>query len=244
MSAAELGLALPIFLACGVEAVEALTIVLAVGTTRGWCWTLAGAAGALLTLGVVVGALGPAVTSLPLDLLRVLVGAVLLAIGAQWLRKAVLRAAGRKAMHDENAIYARTAGAASRERRSDGVDRYAFTTSYMGVLVEGLEVVVVVVSFAADGHGLGIAVAAALAAVLAVALAGVALRAPLSRVPENTLKLCVGVMLTSFGAFWLCEGAGLAVSEVLLPAIILAVLACALGAARGLRLTRAAGSRA
>jgi len=110
--------------------------------------------------------------------------------------------------------------------------------------VEGLEVVVVVVSFAANGHGLGIAVAAALAAVLSVTLAGVALRAPLASVPENVLKLAVGVMLTSFGAFWLCEGAGLAVSEALLPAIILGVLGCALGAARGLRLTRAAGSRA
>jgi uncharacterized membrane protein len=108
VSATALGLALAIFLACAVEAVEALTVVLAVGSTRGWRWTLTGTVAALLTLAAIVGALGPAITSLPLDLLRVVVGAVLLAVGLQWLRKAVLRAAGRKALHDEQAIYLAT----------------------------------------------------------------------------------------------------------------------------------------
>jgi uncharacterized membrane protein len=109
------------------------------------------------------------------------------------------------------------------------------------MLLEGLEVVVIVVSFAAGGHGLGLGISAAVLAVLAVTLAGVVLRAPLARVPENTLKLCVAVMLTAFGAFWACEGAGVAMSEALLPAFILAVLCGALLAARGLRLARAAG---
>jgi uncharacterized membrane protein len=235
MSTAAIGLALAIFLACTVEAVEALTVVLAVGSTRGWRWALAGTAGALVTLAVIVGALGPAITALPLGVLRMVVGAVLLVVGLQWLRKAVLRAAGRKALHDEGAIYRTTSEQAQREgAHHAGVDRYALGTAYTGVLLEGLEVVVIVVSFAAAGHGLGIGAAAAGLAVLLVTLAGLALRAPLGRVPENTLKLCVGVMLTSFGAFWSCEGAGVAMSEALLPAIILGVLCAALAAARGL----------
>jgi uncharacterized membrane protein len=236
MSAANVGLGLAIFLACAVEAVEALTIVLAVGSARGWRWTLRGVLAALFTLGAIVGALGPAITALPLGLLRVLVGAVLLLVGLQWLRKAVLRAAGRKALHDERAIYRTTAREATREGRRSGVDRYAFTTAYTGVLLEGLEVVTIVLSFAAGGHGLGIGVAAALLAVLVVTLAGFAVRSPLARVPENTMKFAVGVMLTSLGGFWGAQGAGADVSEVLLPAIVLAVLSVALLATRRLRL--------
>jgi uncharacterized membrane protein len=240
MSAAALGLALAIFFACAVEAVEALTVVLAVGSTRGWRWTLAGAAGALLTLAAIVGALGPAITSLPLGLLRVVVGVVLLTVGLQWLRKAVLRAAGRKALHDEQAAFRAATLAARGAGRGAGVDAYALGTAYTAVLLEGLEVVVIVVGFAAAGHGLDLGIAAAGLAVLTVTLAGVALRAPLARVPENTLKLGVGVMLTSFGAFWACEGAGVEMSEALLPGIALAVLCGATLAARGLRLARAA----
>jgi uncharacterized membrane protein len=207
-----MSLALPIFLACAVEAVEALTVVLAVGTARGWRWTLAGAAGALLTLALVVGALGPALLAMPLQLLRLLVGLALLTVGVQWLRKAILRAAGRKALHDETAIYQATARAAEQEERrlAGGVDRYALSTSYVAVLLEGAEVVAIVLSFAASGHGLGVGIAAAGLAVVLVALAGVVLRAPLARVPENTLKMAVGIMLVSFGVFWLGEGAGLA----------------------------------
>ena len=217
MSGAEFGLGLAIFLACMVEAIEALTIVLAVGTTRGWRWTLAGAAGALLTLAVIVGALGPAITVLPIGVLRVVVGVVLLAVGAQWLRKAVLRAAGRKALHDEQEVYRETALAAQQESRRPGVDRYAL------------------VSFAAGGHGLRVGIVAALLAVLLVGVAGVALRSPLSKVPENLLKLCVAVMLVSLGGFWTAEGIGLAMSEAELPVIVAGVLCGALLAARALR---------
>jgi uncharacterized membrane protein len=239
VSAATLGSAAAIFLACAVEAVEALTIVLAVGTERGWRWALAGTTGALIALGAIIGALGPAITALPLDVLRLLVGAVLLLVGLQWLRKAVLRAAGRKALHDEQAIYLETARAAERESRREGVDRYALATSFSGVFLEGLEVVVIVVSFGAGGHGLGTGIAAAGAAVLVVVLAGVALRAPLARVPENAFKLFVGVMLTSLGAFWGSEGLGLSVSEAVLPAVVFVVLAAALATARRLRVTAA-----
>ncbi len=241
MTTADLGLGLAVFLACSVEAVEALTVVLAVGSTRSWRWTLSGVVGALLTLTAMVGALGPAIIALPVDLVRVLVGAVLLAIGLQWLRKAVLRAAGRKAHSDEQAVYLRTTREAQRERKKHGVDTYALTTAYTAVFVEGLEVVIIVVSFAAGGHGLRVGVVSALLAVLVVCVAGIAVRAPLARIPEDTLKFAVGVMLTSFGIYWLCEGAGLEVSDALLPAIIAAVLCGGLLAARGLRLTRARG---
>lgn len=235
MSGAELGLGFAIFLACAVEAVEALTIILAVGTTRGWRWTLIGAAGALMTLAVIVGALGPAIETLPIDALRVVVGVVLLAVGFQWLRKAVLRAAGRKALHDEDAIYAQTVRAAAREDRRSGVDRYALGTAYGAVLLEGLEVVLIVASFVAGGHGLRVGIVAALLAVLLIGLAGVALRSPLRRIPENALKFTIAVMLVSLGGFWTAEGVGLTMSEALLPAIIAAVLCAALLAARGLR---------
>lgn len=202
-------LALPIFLACAVEAVEALTVLLAVGYVRGWRWTLTGAAGALLTLSAVVAALGPALLALPLGWLRLLVGIALLAIGAQWLRKALLRAAGRKALHDERAIYEATTRAAQRgSSQLARVDRYALSTSYMAVLLEGAEVVAIVLGFTASGHGLGTGIAAAGLAVVLVALAGATLRAPLARVPENALKLAVAVMLVTFGVFWLGEGAG------------------------------------
>jgi uncharacterized membrane protein len=230
-------LAVAIFAACAVEAVEALTIVLAVGFARGWRWTLTGAAGAVVALGVIVAALGPALDALPLDVLRVAVGVVLLTVGAQWLRKAVLRAAGRKALHDERAIYRDATHAAGVAPARRGVDAYALTTAGGAVLVEGAEVVMIVLSFAAGGHGLAVGVVAAALAVGVVVVAGVALRAPLARVPENTLKLAVAVMLVSLGVFWTVEGAGLGMSEALLPVIVGAVLCVALLAARGLRLT-------
>ena len=209
MSGAEVGLALSVFLACAVEAVEALTIVLAVGTTRSWSSALGGTGAATLALAAIVAALGPALTSLPIDVLRVFVGGLLLIFGVQWLRKAILRAAGLKAKHDELRIFqeeteaARAAGA-----RHPGFDGYAFTISFKGVLLEGLEVVFIVVTFGANQNRVPLAVAAATLAVLAVVAAGVAVRAPLARVPENTMKFAVGVMLSSFGIFWLVEGAG------------------------------------
>jgi len=210
MNGAELGLAISVFLACAVEAVEALTIVLAVGYTRSWRSSLTGVGAAVLALAVLTAALGPALTALPIDVLRVIVGALLLIFGLQWLRKAILRAAGLKALHDERETYeqerasARAAGVVDWSR----LDPYSFTIAFKGVLLEGLEVVFIVLTFGANQHNVPLAAAAAGAAVLAVVVAGLAVHAPLSRVPENTMKFAVGVMLTSFGMFWGAEGAG------------------------------------
>jgi uncharacterized membrane protein len=209
MSGADIGLAGSVFLACAVEAVEALTIVLAVGTTRSWSSALYGVGAATVALAAIVLALGPAITSLPIGVLRVAVGGLLLTFGLQWLRKAILRAAGLKAKHDELAIYTAEAEAArSAGGRRRGFDGYSFTISFKGVLLEGLEVAFIVLTFGANQHRVGLAGAAAGLAVLAVVSIGVALRAPLARVPENGMKLAVGVMLTSFGMFWGAEGAG------------------------------------
>jgi uncharacterized membrane protein len=210
MSGAELGLALSVLLACAVEAVEALTIVLAVGTTRSWSSALYGVGAAVLVLAAVIAALGPALTLLPLNVLRVAVGGLLLIFGLQWLRKAVLRAAGLKALHDENQAFAqeREAARAAGARGSARFDGYSFALSFKGVLLEGLEVAFIVLTFGANQHRIGLAAAAAAVAVLLVAAAGVAAHAPLARVPENAMKFSVGVMLTSFGIFWGAEGAG------------------------------------
>ncbi len=209
MSGSELGLAVSVFLACTVEAVEALTIVLAVGTTRSWRSTLVGVGAAVLVLALVSAALGPALTTLPLDVLRVAVGGLLLIFGLQWLRKAILRACGLKALHDEQATYAQELAAARGAGAvGSGFDPYSFTISFKGVFLEGLEVVFIVLTFGANQHRVGLAAAAAAAAVLLVAGAGVAIHAPLARVPENTRKFAVGVMLTAFGTFWGAEGAG------------------------------------
>ncbi|HEY4916006.1 MAG TPA: hypothetical protein VIH92_03810 [Solirubrobacteraceae bacterium] len=209
MSGAEIGLLLSVFLACAVEAVEALTIVLAVGTTRSWSSSLTGVGAAALALAAIVAALGSAVTALPIGVLRVVVGGLLLTFGLQWLRKAILRGAGVKALHDELGIYEAEAEAAlAASRRGDGFDGYAFAVAFKGVLLEGLEVVFIVLTFGANQHHVRPAAAAAGVAVALVILAGVAARAPLARVPENTMKFAVGVMLTSFGMFWGAEGAG------------------------------------
>lgn len=211
MSGAELALAASVFAACTVEAVEALTIVLAVGSTRGWRWAMAGVGAGLGTLSAIVAAAGPALTSLPLAALRIGVGLVLLLFGLHWLRKAVLRAAHRKALHDELQVYGDQVAAALAQgaRRREGFDRYCFTVAFQGVFVEGVEIVVIVLSFSASRGHLGIAAGAAGLAVVCVALAGLAVRSPLARVPENTMKLLVGVMLTAFGVFWLTDGLGL-----------------------------------
>ncbi|HEY2284082.1 MAG TPA: hypothetical protein VGH60_11095 [Solirubrobacteraceae bacterium] len=209
MSGAELGLAVSVFLACAVEAVEALTIVLAVGATRSWTWALGGLAAAILALAMIVLVLGPAITSLPIDVLRVFVGGLLLIFGLQWLSKAILRSAGLKAKHDELLIYEREADAANAAGgRHVGFDAYSFAISFKGVFLEGLEVVFIVLTFGANQHRVSLAAGAAGIAVLTVAVVGFAARAPLAKVPENALKLGVGVMLTSFGMFWAAEGAG------------------------------------
>ena len=198
------------FIASAVEMVEALTIVLASGLSRGWRSSLAGLGAATVALAAIVGALGPALTLIPISALRLLVGALLLAFGLQWLRKAILRASGYKPLHDEDAIFAREiaeAQTAAHEERA-GLDWYGFTLSFKGVLLEGLEVAFIVITFGSTGKNVPLAAGAAAAALVLVATVGVLVRAPLARVPENTMKFAVGVMLTTFGIFWATEGAG------------------------------------
>ncbi len=227
MSGPEIGLALSVLLACSVEAVEALTIVLAVGTTRSWSSALYGVAAAVAGLALVIAALGPALTALPLNVLRVAVGGLLLVFGLQWLRKAVLRAAGLKALHDESEAFARQTQAARAAGASPAsrLDGYSFAIAFKGVFLEGLEVAFIVLTFGANQHRIGLAAAAAALAIVLVVLTGLAVHAPLSRVPENTLKFAVGVMLTSFGTFWGAEGAGASWpgGDASLPAIIAGV---------------------
>jgi uncharacterized membrane protein len=200
-----------VFLACMVEAVEALTIVLAAGTGRDWRSAISGVVAGLAVLAVVVAVLGPALTLIPLSTLRLVVGGLLLTFGLQWLRKAILRAAGLKALHDEDALFTSelaAARAAPADRRTLVGDWYAFTLSFKGVVLEGLEVAFIAVTFGANQHDIPLAAGAALAAVVVVAAAGIAVRAPLAWVPENTMKFVVGIMLSSFGIFWGAEGAG------------------------------------
>jgi uncharacterized membrane protein len=245
VTAPAVALLLTVFVACAVEAVEALTIVLAAGLTREWRSTLQGMAAALVVLAVVVAALGPALTAIPLTGLRLVVGALLAAFGLQWLRKSVLRASGYRDLHDESGIFARqvtAAESAGRQQRRGIGDWYAFTMSFKGVLLEGLEVVFIAITFGANQHDVGLAAVAALAAVLVVAAVGVAVRAPLARVPENAMKFVVGVMLTSFGTFWGAEGAGVSWpgGDAALLVIIPLMLAAGLGYTALLRRLRAA----
>ncbi len=239
MTGPELGLALAVFLACAVEAVEALTIVLAVGTTRSWRSALGGAGAATVALAVLVVALGPALTALPITVLRLVVGALLLIFGLQWLRKAILRGAHLKALHDESQAYAQEIAAAhAAGTTAAGFDGYSFAVAFKGVLLEGLEVAFIVLTFGANQHRVGLATAAAGAAIVLVLAAGVVVRAPLARVPENLMKLSVGVMLTSFGMFWGSEGAGAAWpgGDAALLAIVPGVALLALAAIELLRL--------
>ncbi|HYQ11676.1 MAG TPA: hypothetical protein VEP92_11035 [Gaiellaceae bacterium] len=210
MSTGNAFLVLSTFLACGVEMVEALTIVLASGVARGWRSSLAGLGAATVVLAILVVALGPALTHIPLQALRLVVGALLLVFGLQWLRKAILRASGYKALHDEDAIFARELAEAQSAEHVEraGIDWYGFTLSFKGVLLEGLEVVFIVLTFGSAQGSIPLAAAGAAAALVLVAGVGIAVRAPLARVPENTLKFAVGVMLTTFGIFWSAEGAG------------------------------------
>jgi uncharacterized membrane protein len=210
MTGTEWGLAVSVFLACSVEAVEALTIVLAVGETRSWRSAFTGVGAALLALAALTAALGPALTALPIGALRVAVGGLLLVFGLQWLRKAILRGSGLKALHDEAAAFAEETEAARAAGTFDPhrIDPYTFTVAFKGVLLEGLEVVFIVLTFGANQHDVPLAAAAAAVAVALVVLAGLAIHAPLARVPENAMKFVVGSMLTSFGMFWAGEGVG------------------------------------
>jgi uncharacterized membrane protein len=210
MTTSTVVLFLAVFAASAVEAVEALTIVLAVGVVRGWRSTLIGVGAAAAVLAAIVAGLGPALQRIPIDTLRLVVGALLLAFGMQWLRKAVLRASGYVALHDEGAAFTREreeAGAAEASAPRQ-MDWYSFTVAFKGVLLEGLEVAFIVVTFGSTEGHLGLAAAAAAAAAVLVIAVGLLVRGPLERVPENSLKFVVGVLLTGFGTFWGAEGAG------------------------------------
>jgi uncharacterized membrane protein len=232
------------FAASAVEAVEALTIVLAVGVVRGWRSTLVGVGAATAVLAAIIAVLGPALRLIPIDSLRFVVGALLLAFGLQWLRKAILRAAGYKPLHDEGAAFARE------RREAEGaspveagrMDWYSFTVAFKGVLLEGLEVTFIVVTFGSTQGRLGLAAAAAAAAVVAVVAVGLVVRGPLERVPENALKFGVGVLLTSFGIFWGGEGAGVSWpgSDVAILGVIAYVALLSLALTRLLRRRRPA----
>jgi uncharacterized membrane protein len=211
MTTRDVFLFLSTFLASAVEMVEALTIVLAVGVTRGWRSTLVGVGAAFLALAALVAALGPSIANAPIEVLQLVVGGLLLVFGLQWLRKAILRASGYVALHDEAAIYERERDEAQRAGKpaDRGIDWYSFTLAFKGVFLEGLEVAFIVITFGtARSGGIGIAAAAAAAAFVVVAVVGAVVHAPLSRVPENTLKFGVGLLLTTFGTFWSAEGAG------------------------------------
>jgi uncharacterized membrane protein len=200
-----------VFLACMVEAVEATTIVLAAGTSRDWRSAIVGVGVGVGALSAIVAVLGPAISTIPLQGLRLVVGGLLLVFGLQWLRKAILRASGYKALHDEDKIFAaelEAAREAPREARGLVTDWYAFTLSFKGVLLEGLEVAFIALTFGSNQHDIPLAAIAAVCAIVVVVALGLAVRAPLARVPENTMKFVVGIMLTAFGTFWGVEGAG------------------------------------
>ena len=242
MNAGAWGLLISSFLASAVETVEAFTIVLAVGITRGWKSTILGVLAALGVLAVLVIFIGPGLVAIPLSVLRLVVGALLLIFGLQWLRKAILRASGYKAMHDEVAIFAREAAEARENPPTDptAFDQYAFSLSFKGVFLEGLEVVFIVLTFGAIHGNIPLAALGAAIAVILVMIVGVAVRAPLSRVPENTLKFVVGIMLTSFGIFWGAEGAGVEWpgNDAALPAIVITTGVAALAAASAMKRER------
>jgi len=195
-----------VFLACAVEMVEALTIVIAVGHTRGWRSAFEGTVVALAVLSALVGAFGPALVHVPLTTLRLIVGGVLLIFGMQWLRKAILRSSGLKAKHDEDAIYEATVAQLRASGVERGRDQTAFVLAFKGVFLEGLEVVVAVLTLGTSAHRLGLAMVVAAIAIVVVGVIGAIVAKQLSSVPENAMKMAVGILLVSFGTFWTGEG--------------------------------------
>ncbi len=198
------------FLASTVEAVEAATVVLAAGVVRGWRSSLSGALAALAVLAVIVAVFGKAIAAVPIGVLQVVVGALLLLFGIRWLRKAMLRSAGVIDLRDEEALYERErdtlSGAAASIKRWDPI---AALTAFKAVLLEGVEVIVIVIGIGAAGNNLAPAAGGAIAACVAVTIAAALLNRPLSRVPENALKYVVGIMVSAFGLFWFGEGIGI-----------------------------------
>lgn len=229
------------FLASLVEAVEALTVILAVASVRGWRDALRGSAAAAAVLLLICIVLGPALALVPLKALQTVVGALLLLFGLRWLRKAILRRAGIIPLHDEESAYARARAAVSDgagEGKGGGLDAVAFGAAFQIVMLEGVEVVFIVLAISAGGPAFMVpAGAGALAAVLAVIVLGFALHKPLARVPENTLKFIVGVMLCAFGTFWVGEGIGIqwVYGDRALVGMILGYGFLALGAAAAAR---------
>jgi uncharacterized membrane protein len=199
------------FLASAVEMVEAITIILAVGITRGWRSALIGTVAALITLGIIVALLGPSLINyVPLDVLRIVVGVLLLIFGLQWLRKAILRASGLKELHDEERIFkaeiSELQGVAVATQSA--IDWTGFVVSFKGVLLEGLEVAFIVLTFGANSGRFDLSIAGAVAAAVIITGVAIVVRQPLSRVPENAIKFGVGTMLMAFGTFWGGEGVG------------------------------------
>jgi uncharacterized membrane protein len=209
VTAATWGLLVATFVACFVEMVEATTIVLAMGLTRSWRSAMAGTGAALAALAVVTSTAGYALTTwLPRSALQFAIGGLLLIFGLQWLRKAILRSADRKAAHDEDHIYREQAAAGRAEAPAPaGLDMFSFIVSFKGVFLEGMEVVFIVVTFGVNAHDIPVAVTGAASAVITVLAA--AARRPLSMIPENLLKYGVGLLLASFGTFWAVEGVGI-----------------------------------
>ena len=209
-------------LASTVEMVEALTIILAVGVTRSWRPALFGMAAGFGLLAIVVAALGPALVDyVPIDTLRIIIGSLLLCFGLQWLRKAILRASGLKAMHDEARIYAEEVAELRAAGRGSAFDWTGFTVAFKGVFLEGLEVVFIVLTFGTNEGRFDVPIAGALVGFVLVAATGVLVHKPLSRVPENTIKFAVGIALSSFGTFWVGEGVGIewTFADVMLPVL-------------------------
>lgn len=227
------------FLGSVVEAVEALTIVLAVGTVRGWRSALLGTGTGLALLALIVALFGSAIASIPIDVLQVVVGTLLLLFGIRWLRKAILRSAGVIALHDEAAVFTREkqildSGMPSWRGNWDVV---AVVTAFKAVVLEGIEVVVIVIGVGAVGNMLVPASVGALAACLLVVCAGLMLHRPLSRIPENSLKFAVGILISAFGVFWFGEGIGITwpfedAAILGLAAVFLLVSAAAVSLAR------------
>ena len=197
-----------VFLASADEMVEALTIVVAVGVTKGWRSAFEGVAVALLALTGLVAVFGPALARIPMSSLRIVVGTVLLIFGMQWWRKAILRSIGLKAKHDEDAIFAETVEELQKGLPSTR-DAAGFMMAFKGVFLEGVEVVVTVITLGSSAHRLDVAATAAGAAVVLVAIVGLIVARQLSNVPENAMKMVVGIMMVSYGTFWIGEGIGL-----------------------------------
>jgi uncharacterized membrane protein len=211
VNAATWGLLIATFVACFVEMVEATTIVMAMGFTRSWRSAVAGTAAALVVLGVVTAFAGYALANwLPEAALQLAIGGLLLIFGLQWLRKAILRSSGRKAIHDEDKIYRDEVESARAAGQSTGsIDMFSFMVSFKGVFLEGMEVVFIVITFGLNAKNVPVAAMGALAAVIVVLVIAFAARRPLSMINENALKYGVGLLLASFGTYWAVEGIGI-----------------------------------